>query len=475
MTIWLDVTTMLGWGRPALGIVRVEAETARHFLSVADEGIRFCCFDGGGGRGYSEVGREAIRSALTRLDGRAEAAPAAAPQAPQEAAPVAAAATSREQRLKRRLLGLMARLPLRYRDRAYRFALARREAFHGFVRAYREARVAAAVMRRGSHRGDGYLQPVSALPAEPPSPAEPPFVCGDVYVSLGLDWDQKNLVYLYELKCRLGLKVLLFCYDIIPIWLPHLCVADVAAKFPRYFADAAWCADRILCISDCSRRDLRQFLESVGAPLPELGVVRLGCEILAVSEEPPSRDVAEVLVRRFILYVSTIERRKNHETLYRAYTRLIDEGRADLPLLVFVGMPGWGVNDLMSDLHSDFRIRPYLRILNQVSDNDLSLLYEKAYLTVYPSLYEGWGLPVAESLAHGRFCLASGAASIPEVGGDLVEYLDPWDVPAWAQRLLWHFDHPDELREREAAIRSNYLQTTWQETGAAVLAAAAAL
>lgn len=475
MTIWLDVTTMLGWGRPALGIVRVEAETARHFVNIDDRRVRFCCLGQRGGRGYTEVGREKVSSALARLDGRVEVAPPAISEPPQAAAPMTPVAESREQRLKRRLLGLVARLPARYRDRAYHFALTRREAFHGFVRAYREARVAASAMRRGCHQGDGYLQPVSPVPAESPSLADPAFLSGDVYVSLGLDWDQKDLVHLYELKCRLGLKVLLFCYDLIPIRLPHLCVSDVAAKFPRYFADAAWCADQILCISDWSRRDLRQFLESVGAPEPALGVVRLGCEILAASEAPPSREVAEVLAHRFILFVSTIERRKNHETLYRAYTRLVDEGRADLPLLVFVGMPGWGIDGLMSDVHSDPRIRPFLRILNHVSDNDLSLLYERAYLTVYPSLYEGWGLPVAESLAHGKFCLASGVASIPEVGGDLVEYLDPWDVPEWAQRLMWYFDHPDEVRKREAAIRLNYRQTTWQETGAAVLAAAEVL
>jgi glycosyltransferase involved in cell wall biosynthesis len=317
--------------------------------------------------------------------------------------------------------------------------------------------------------------PIRAVPVASNAVAEPPFMPGDVYVSLGLDWDHKDLAYLYELKCRLGLKVLLFLYDIIPIRLPHLCRVEVAQAFPRYVADVAWCADRILCISDRSRSDLCQALESAGTPSPELGVVRLGCDMRIASDGRPSPKVADILAHRFILFVSTIERRKNHETLYRAYTRLIDEGRVDLPLLVFVGMPGWGTRDLMHDLHSDPRIRPFVRILDEVSDSELTRLYERAYLTAYPSLYEGWGLPVAESLAYGKFCLASNAASIPEVGGDLVEYIDPWDVPAWAERLMWHIDHPDELRQREAVIRQNYRPTTWQETGAAVLEAAQSL
>lgn len=468
MTIWLDVTTTLGWGRPVLGIVRVEAETARHFLQANNPSIRFCRFDRGG-KGYFEIGRDELGATLARLDAGGNIAPAASPESGQHAA-----VKSSEQRIKRRLLDLLARLPPRYRDRAYRFALARRESFHDFAQACRKARAAALAMWRGSQQDDGLLR-IDPNPAALPPVSNSPFVSGDVYVSLGLDWDQKDLVYLYWLKRRLGLKVLLFCYDIIPIRLPHLCVAEVAAKFPRYLTDAAWCANEIICISDWSRHDLRQFLEMVGAPVPTLSVVRLGSEIAAASETIPSDAVAELLAQRFILFVSTIERRKNHETLYRAYTRLVDEGRVDLPLLVFVGMPGWGISDVMSDLKLDPRIMPYSRILNHVSDNDIVRLYNSAYFTVYPSLYEGWGLPVAESLAHGKFCLASNTSSIPEVGGDLIEYLDPWDVPAWSDKLLWFFEHPDEVERREMAIRSRYQSTSWQETGATIFATAEAL
>ena len=115
-------------------------------------------------------------------------------------------------------------------------------------------------------------------------------------------------------------------------------------------------------------------------------------------------------------------------------------------------MPGWGVDGLLSDLRLDFRIKPYVKILNHVSDGDLALLYQYAEFTVFPSLYEGWGLPIAESLAFGKFCLASNAASIPEVGGALVEYLDPWDLPAWAERLKWYFDSPRRGCRKESTL-----------------------
>jgi len=202
-------------------------------------------------------------------------------------------------------------------------------------------------------------------------------------------------------------------------------------------------------------------------------VVQLGSEIPA-----PKNETSEIMTaagKRFILFVSTIERRKNHETLYRAYTRLVDQGERDLPKLVFVGMVGWGVSDFLADLRFDPRISGLVEVLTNVSDADLTWLYKNALFTVFPSLYEGWGLAVAESLASGKFCLASNAASIPEVGGDLIEYLDPWDVPKWAERLKWYFDHPEELKQAEERIKVEYAPKAWQDTAKAIFGTAEAL
>lgn len=277
---------------------------------------------------------------------------------------------------------------------------------------------------------------------------------------------------LYNLKRQLHLKVLLFCYDIIPILFPHYCVAGVPEKFPGYFADAAWCADKILCISDCSRRDLTGYLEGVGAPVPALDVVRLGSNVTTKADTPPSSEAKNIGADRFILFVSTIESRKNHKVLCQAYQQLLLGGHKDLPLLIFVGMKGWGVDELLLELQANKQLKAYVRILDHISDSDLVYLYSKSMFTVYPSLYEGWGLPVAESLACGKFCLASSAASIPEVGGDLIEYVDPEDKAAWAARLLWYFQNPDELAAREYEIKRNYQHISWHQTGAAIFDAA---
>jgi glycosyltransferase involved in cell wall biosynthesis len=290
---------------------------------------------------------------------------------------------------------------------------------------------------------------------------------------MGLDWDHKDLDYLYRVKKQVGFKVLLFCYDLIPVMFPHLCSGSVAPIFGHYFSGVAWCADKVLCISESSRLDLDAFSEMIGAPHRDTAVVHLGSNI-TIDDSDIGDEVVDIVRSDYILYVSTIERRKNHEVLYRAYSRLAGEG-IDLPTLVFVGMQGWGVSDTMSDIELDPRVKGKIRILNHVSDIELAELFKHSRFNVYPSLYEGWGLPLAESLAYGRFCLTSNSSSLPEVAGDLVEYLDPWDTPAWTARLRWYIQHPDAVSEREALIRDRYHMPSWEETGAAVLAHARAL
>lgn len=471
-SIWLNITTIHGWQRPAVGIVRVESECASYALSQTALSVKFCRFEAAEKK-FIEVSADEVRQVLDRIRAPGKTA-GKAPRLQQALAGTETPAPVRmtvEQRAVQWALALINRLPSSVRQPAFKFAALRFPAFQSAARSFLELKKAT----RQFFKPEGktpYLPPrCETARTNAPVQGRVPFAPDDTYISLGLDWDQKDVIFLYEQRQSIGFKTLLFCYDIIPVKLPHLCVGDVSAKFAMYFANLAWSADKIQCISECSRNDLRQLLTDLGAPIPELEVVRLGCDIPSLPDDAATPEVAGLMVQKYLLFVSTIERRKNHETIYRAYTRLVDEGCTHLPLLVFVGMPGWGVADLLADLRLDPRIQPYMRILNHVTDADLVHLYRNAHFTVYPSLYEGWGLPVAESLAYGKFCLAAHSASIPEVGGDLIEYLDPWNVPLWAERLRWYIEHPSALIDAEQRIRSHFLPTSWSACAASILSA----
>jgi glycosyltransferase involved in cell wall biosynthesis len=210
--------------------------------------------------------------------------------------------------------------------------------------------------------------------------------------------------------------------------------------------------------------DMKQFLRAIGAPQPSMSVIPMGARLPDLDESQVSKEIKRIGAKRFILYVSTIERRKNHETLYKAYINLIESGYTDLPIMVFVGMVGWGVSDLLADLKLDPRIQDKILVLDRVNDHELVFLYTKCLFTVFPSLYEGWGLAVSESLAYGKFCLCSNAASLPEAGLDFVEYLDPWDVMGWTERLHHYIRNADELALKSSRIRDEFQCISWNKT-----------
>ena len=467
--IWLDVTTILSWNRPAVGVVRVEAECASYALQACNEPISFCQFVPK--KGYVQVSPFDVESALKRIQG----SDAISEEGEKHAALVEKKQTvaSREQRLKALTLHLIGMLPPRLQTAALNYAkrnkdkvLGRIEWMSNFPR-----------LLKNPFSRNALLQP-DKTERHHTTPANPfgacPFSQADVYVSMGLDWDQKAFTYLYELKRRTGFKTLMFCYDLIPVKFPHLCVGDVSAIFAKYFADMAWCANHILCISESSLKDLESLLAELHTPVPRLSVVKLGCNIPQSDPGIISEELKQIISQPYILYVSTIERRKNHETLYKAYTRLVDQGKSP-PLLVFVGMPGWGVNDLLADLRLDPRVQGHIKVLSHVTDSELAVLYANALFTVYPSLYEGWGLPIAEGLALGKFCLASNTSSIPEVGGSLIDYLDPWDVEKWANSLMLYVTEKELLTEKEENIKKQYTPTDWKETAGHIIAQAISL
>ncbi|MFT3842597.1 MAG: glycosyltransferase family 1 protein [Myxococcaceae bacterium] len=446
-TLWLDVTTLLHWRRPAVGVVRVLSECFKYFDAQASEQIRFSRFDKPAGA-FFEVPAAEVREALLR-HGRGDSTP--------EPKPARRLADTAE-----RALGYVPgplREPMRTLARKSEPAL--RTTLHNVRRA------AGQVRNVGGHLSSMLRNPETIESSDLTS-ATARFREGDVLISCGLDWNEKDLELQYRLKRETGLKQLTFCYDLIPVLLPHLCVGEVAGIYANYYANLAWCSDHVLCISRASERDLHALLARLGAPQPPTSVVRLGSNLPAGGDAG-----AEPLVKgKYLLFVSTIERRKNHEVLYRAMALLAAQGRTDLPQVVFVGMPGWGVKDFLNDLEFDYRVRGKFVILNHVSDAELTRLYQGALFTVFPSLYEGWGLPLGESLAHGKFCLASNTSSLPEVGGELVEYLDPWETKRWAERIAWYLDHPEEIASREALIREKYVPPKWEDTGRAVYEAA---
>jgi glycosyltransferase involved in cell wall biosynthesis len=142
---------------------------------------------------------------------------------------------------------------------------------------------------------------------------------------------------------------------------------------------------------------------------------------------------AKELPERFILYLGTIEPRKNVATLVRAYARLRNEWPA-APNLVLAGGPGWMYEEVFGMI-GRLGLSGHVRLPGFVEGEEQPLWYNAAAVLAYPSLYEGFGLPPLEAMACGTPVIASNAASLPEVVGETGLLVPPLDEQAWTVAL----------------------------------------
>ena len=292
----------------------------------------------------------------------------------------------------------------------------------------------------------------------------------DVIISCGLDWEHKDIRRIFHLKNTFGFRYIAVLYDLIPLLYPHYVVPEYADLLRDYFGELFWVADKLMCISECTRSDMiRHCLEyAIKPPISE--VFPLGSNLLTRSGNSGSNgDILSSLSgKKFSLFVSTIEPRKNHRVLYDAWVCAMSAGRlhADIHRLVFVGRTGWSIGDLLQEIRANPLTRDTILILDNVTDEVLAELYERCVVTLFPSHYEGYGLPVAEALARGKPCVASSAGALSEIGGELVKRVDPHDVFGWANAIVSSFGDSAAVADWGARIKSEYIPVTWDDAAA---------
>jgi glycosyltransferase involved in cell wall biosynthesis len=152
------------------------------------------------------------------------------------------------------------------------------------------------------------------------------------------------------------------------------------------------------------------------------------------------------------MYCSTIEVRKNHHLLLRIWERLRRRLPENLlPRLVFIGRWGWGIEPIRLWVERDWRMAPHLVVLEGITDDVLALLYRRALFTVFPSFAEGFGMPVAESLACGTPVLTGTHPALREASEGLMPAIDPDDLLGWESMILALLQSPERIMDLRAA------------------------
>ena len=208
-------------------------------------------------------------------------------------------------------------------------------------------------------------------------------------------------------------------------------------------------ADLVLCSSEATRRHC----EEAGLDPVRLRVVPLGADVAAASEDDVARvRAAHGLERPYVLWVGTLEPRKNLPRLLEAYARLDTE-----TALVLVGPRGW--NQELDPPHG-------ARLLGFVPGDDLPPLYAGAAAFCFPSLLEGFGMPVVDAMAQGTPVVTSSGTSTEELAGDAGLVVDPLDVDAIAGALDRVLRDPELAHRLGEAGRARAATYTWERTAA---------
>lgn len=292
------------------------------------------------------------------------------------------------------------------------------------------------------------------------------FTKNDIVLVLGKPWDSPTMERaLINEKAKAGFTLVQFIHDLIIPLYPQLHHPSLFKNFTQYAFEATYGSDLILCNSKSTEKDLKIFADKLNLPMPKTKVIRLADEIIDLQDntQKPDGRIAD----KFILCVGTIEIRKNHTLLYYAY-KLAESRGIKLPQLVIVGSRGWLTGDFQYLVEHDPKVKDKIIILDNINDQGLAWLYTNSLFSVYPSFYEGWGLPVAEALANGKMCIASQASSIPEIGGDLIDYFSPYNAQECLDLIVKYLD-PVLLKQKETQIQKQYVPTSWSDTSKEVI------
>jgi len=258
----------------------------------------------------------------------------------------------------------------------------------------------------------------------------------------------------------------LLCYDIIPLLYPHFFPPRIAKLFRECFDFLLSKVNLVIVTANCVEADVRRYCAQNKIALRATAVVRLGTRE-RVLNTGGAQLVDALETGKFILFVSTIEPRKGHQLLFLTWKRLLTAGipQATGYKLVFVGRKGWLVDQFVEELQSHPSFGDTILWLSQVDDTLLHKLYADCAFCVYPSVYEGFGLPVIEAFRHGKAVISSNGGALAEVTGGFSPCLDPLDEDGWYRQLSSWILNPTARQPYEQALKNDFKPRSWKDVG----------
>ncbi|MEO0117361.1 MAG: glycosyltransferase family 1 protein [candidate division WOR-3 bacterium] len=253
-------------------------------------------------------------------------------------------------------------------------------------------------------------------------------------------------------------KKVLVVHDLIFVLYPETMANYNRFVHKLFFAKSIRASDAIIAVSQATKMDIVRHFQ---VESKKIFVIHEGVKEIFFS--PEKEKILNLrhrygLLKPYILNVGTLEPKKNHIILLKAFKKL----KVDWDLVI-IGKKGWKSESFFSTL-KELKLSERVKILGYLPAEDLPLFYAGAEIFVFPSLYEGFGLPVLEAMACGTPVICSNVSSLPEIGGDAVLYFNPHSVEelvSQIERLIGDSELREKLKERGIERAKKF---SWQKT-----------
>lgn len=264
---------------------------------------------------------------------------------------------------------------------------------------------------------------------------------------------------------RREVRATLIVHDLIPLIHPEWFPNEVNKHTITSIINSVLPTDWVVCVSESTLRDFLSFCS--GFPVEHTCVAYLAAADVFVPTAMSGALRGRLGVKdKYILSVCTIEPRKNLETVIAAYSMLL-QSQTNVPQLVLTGAMGWKNTELLQRIKELQTQYPDKIILTgYAGDTELAQLYSSASVFVYPSLYEGFGLPPLEAMQCGCPVITSNVSSLPEVVGNAGITIEPTDANALVEAILQLLNGNREQQKQQAISRAKTF--SWQRMASIV-------
>lgn len=261
------------------------------------------------------------------------------------------------------------------------------------------------------------------------------FRAGDVLVVADASWNYPVWRAARRAQAQ-GVLVVVVVYDLMPVRHPEFCFALVPPLFSAWLRDASNFADALMCISRATEDDLRRWAGEQGLQLPPTGNFRLGSDVGARADSAMRSELVTFLAdgRTCFAAIGSIEPKKNYDMLLAVFERLWSRGEPWR--LVIAGRPTQDCATLVKKLNSHEELGRRLLVLHDASDGEVQGIYSACRALLFPSLFEGFGLPLVEARTRGCLVLASDIPAFAELADEGVILFKSNSVPALEQAIL---------------------------------------